>query len=272
MTVLFNRQYKFLFGQPNAQGKLITQLHITFDIEKTDKSEPNQATITVYNLNSESRAELSKPDTQVYLEAGYGDDTGIIFQGNNLRLTEMKNGTDIIVELRTGDGEKQIQETMVNASFPAGSLVKDAITRIVDLFPNIAGKSSELSGLPLTKLATNLIASEPAKAMLDKLLGSIGFDWSIQDGEFRTVKKELPSQDATVIVSPKSGLLQSPVKTEKGIQFVSFLNARFRPMRSVTLKDTKLDGTYKIIKVNHRGDNETGDWLSMVEAVSEVTA
>ena len=71
-------------------------------------------------------------------------------------------------------------------------------------------------------------------------------------------------------LTPSSGLVGSPARTNKGCQFSCLLRADMLPGSYVELADTELcDGYYKVQSMEHSGDSRSpGQWLTgNVEAV-----
>ena len=55
-------------------------LDVEFTVPFDDDLEPNEAKITIYNLSDDTINRFEK-DKEISIEAGYGDDTGVIFRG-----------------------------------------------------------------------------------------------------------------------------------------------------------------------------------------------
>ena len=109
--MLFDRVYRLQVGPPGGQGVEITDLHITFDIQKSVKKTPNSGNIKVWNLRQETRQELEKADTKCILYAGYKDDAGplLIFSGGVTHAWSKIDGPDIITEFDLGDGAQEMR-------------------------------------------------------------------------------------------------------------------------------------------------------------------
>ena len=81
----FDRQYRLSAGKAGSTGFEIGSgkrpLHVSFSVEKADTNSQNTAKVTIWNLNDEHLAELSKNDCVVVLHAGYGNTRPLIFTG-----------------------------------------------------------------------------------------------------------------------------------------------------------------------------------------------
>lgn len=274
---LLGRKYRLIFGKPGAQGKTITGLDITFDVEKTTEAKPNTATVTVYNLSQESRAALEEPGTLITLEAGYEGQMGIIFVGNDLIVQTVKQGVDFVTTIKSKDGGEQVAETSVELDVAEGEEIEATVRKIVSKFDQITGRTSEFSQLPKKKSPRSYSLMKPAKEALTELLAPEEFQWSIQNGEFRVVHKDKASTETIFILGPRSGLIGSPEKTRfkllgeekdtEGISFTCLLNPEVTPLRRVQLNAASIKGMYKVTKVVYRGDYRGSDWYCVAEGV-----
>ena len=277
MAPLLGRKYRLTFGRPGTQGRVVTGLNVSFDIEKTTSSKANSATITVYNLNAESRAALEDPESVITLEAGYESQFGIVFTGNDLIVQTRKVGVDNETTIKSKDGGKQIAETHVNLDVPAGEGLEETVNKIVRHYKDVTGRPVELKKLPRKKAARAKALSKSAAKLLDELLAPEGYEWSIQDGEFRVTKITEGSEETVYILSPQSGLIGSPEKTRfrlpnmdkdsDGISFTCLLNPHITPLRRVQLASENIRGIYKITSVKYRGDFSGSDWYCEAEGI-----
>lgn len=271
MADLFNRTYRLRFGQPGAPGREIRNLRVAFTVEKSSDSGANSAVIQVWNLAKESVSELERPGCTVSLEAGYQTKFGMVFKGNDLLVNQRRELPDVITEIRSSDGGTQLRLQTVAIGFEPGAAIKDVVSQIVKSFTDVTTSGLDLEKVELGKFSQGLVATGPAKKILDDILTPRGFQWSIQDGEVRIVAEESTSQDTMFVVSAKSGLIGSPMRTrtedKNGITFTALLNSGFRPYRKVKLESENITGIYKIDKVSHRGDSWSGDWYSIVECL-----
>ena len=265
MTILFGRRYRLLFGQYGGTARVISGLRVSFSIEKSIDSDANTGTITIYNLNEQSRSEIEREGTVISLEAGYSDEIGLIFSGNDLRVSSTRRGVDMITQIQLGDGQKQLKGTTVNAKFQAGTSMKDIFSSIASQFDNLSINFQDIAKLGAKILSGDLTLSGAAKKAMDTVADSLDADWSIQDGEVRVIPKERLSGDTTVYLSPSSGLIGHAAKTEEGVMFTSLLNPRIQIGRGVEVSSRQVNGVYKPTKISHRGDSWSGDWVTQVE-------
>lgn len=277
MALLLGRKYRLTFGKPGARGRVVSGLDLSFDVEKTTEYKPNTATITVYNLSRENRSALEESDVQITLEAGYEGQFGIIFVGNDLLVQTRKLGVDYETTIKSRDGGVQISDTAINLEIPAGELLEDTIRAGVKVWDKGMGREVELKKLPKKKAKKAKSISKPVAEMLNLLLEPEGFEWSIQDGEFRVVEKTKGSEETVYVLGSNSGLIGSPEKTKfklpgektdiDGISFTCLLNPQVTPLRRVKLEGLNVKGLYKITRVRYVGDIRGSDWYCRAEGI-----
>jgi len=277
MGVQFGRKVIAIIGERAGEKIKIRNLRMSFQIEKTIKSDPNRATFTVYNLNENSRAKLEEA-AELYLsiEAGYGDETKVIFSGDVDKIENKKTPTDWVTIVETGDGKKDLTETRLNKSYKKGTSVKTVIDDALGAFTNLKN-----NGLPdgLIQSAKELVTggtfSGRSKDILDKLLGEQGLEFSVQDDEVIITEKDKATNNDIYVINPNSGLINSPAKTEeknkegkvvKGVTFTALLNPNLVPKQRVRVESRNITGEYTIIKINHVGDSQQGTFYTQVEA------
>lgn len=268
MTLLFDRAYRLRFGKIGEQGKEITSLRVAFQIEKSNDSGANTASISVWNLSPESISLLQQDDIQVNLECGYGSTIGLVFSGNDILLNVRRSLPDVITEIRSQDGGEQLRTQVVSLGFEPGALFQDVVRSLISQFQNLTISDVDMAKLSQDGLPQGLIATGKAQKFLDDLLKSKGYEWSVQDGEIRVVEDTAVTDDSAVLLNYKTGLVGSPTKTKDGVNVTCLLNPRIRPYRLLQLESNEtpgVSGVYKVDKVTHRGDSWGKDWYTTAE-------
>ena len=264
MTLLFDRKAVITFGPRGEQGKQISGLRVKFQIEKNLEAIPNKATISVYNLNSDSRALTERKNLALVLAVGYGQLLENVFNGDIARPTSKLDGADIITTFEVGDGEKAYQESKVNITYAGGTTLKDAILGVAKSF----GKSiKDLSALGPEKILNGMVLSGPSRKHMDDLSSKAGVEWSIQDDSIQIIKKGGATNDEAVLLTSTSGLIGIPVKKDKGIEVASLLQTKIKPGGIIEVRSKFISGMFKVTKVIHKGDTHDNEWLSVVEAL-----
>lgn len=250
----------------SAQGgvKRLSDMRVSFEIEKTNESNPNAAKIDVYNLGEATRALLEAKNTRVVLEAGYRDTVAAIFMGNVTKAVHEKTGPNLVTKIEAGDGDNKFRNAWIERGFPAGAKTRDAFQQLANSMGLPLSSSTDV--IPNTQYANGLTLSGLVRDQLDDMCRKNNLEWSIQDETLQITPAGKTTLDAVVVISPETGLVGSPSKTKKGVEFVSLLQPRLRPGRRVQIKSKFVNGIFKLRKVIHTGDSFEKEFHSKCEA------
>lgn len=106
-----------------------TELDLEFQVPFDDDMEANEAEITVYNLSKSTISKL-KRKAAISIEAGYKDDTGIIFKGFIDRVSTKYNGADKVTTIKCLDDMKKKKVT--NLSFAKNKKASYILKTLID--------------------------------------------------------------------------------------------------------------------------------------------
>ena len=263
----FGRTISLLIG--NGEESIeINGLRIDFDIEKVIKSEPNNATIEIYNLNDSNRDLLtSKEFNRVELYVGYvSDSPKLIFKGDIVKVVNEKEDLDIITLLKCADGYKAYTQSKTMRTMSAGQTDNDFVEQALKDF-KVARGSVELPNdraLPRGK-----VFMCDTREVLDKVAKNNNADWSIQDNELVILPKE-KALDEGFIISSDTGMIGSPRKTDKGIEVTTLCNPEYKIGGLVQIQSRfkEHSGDFKIQSIRHTGDILADDWFSHLTCIS----
>lgn len=264
-----------------------SSLRVVFHVTKTLLKEPNTMKLDIYNLSDASRSKMKAKGMAVSLEAGYinrnlGTNTrAVIFSGTS-RLCDHKHETaEWETKVYCGDGEQLFQTERVVKSFASGAKLKDAIKFAAQqLTVNLGNLDSALDkgGLPFETFAHGLAVNGNASDVLNTLLRTAGYAWSVQQGALVVVKNGEAATQEVVILSKDTGLIGSPEhtpphKTKKQSFLVakSLLNPKIRPGYLVRMDALNVKGDFVVQKVVHQGDSHGQDWTTHFEALASQT-
>lgn len=103
----FGRKIELLIADAGGHALDLSGFRVVFKVTKTAAEQPNQAQITIYNLSDEtSRRIISGTLTRIVLSAGYEENCAIIFDGNIISATHVRNGADFVTTIDAGDGDQ----------------------------------------------------------------------------------------------------------------------------------------------------------------------
>lgn len=277
MTRLFNRA-----GKVNAGGLELSlgadavepggHLDVAFDIFRTIKPEPNTADIQIWNLNPENRLLLEESgDIPVQLEAGYEESTTLLFLGVARTVFTVRDGSDLITTLQSGDGEKEYQQARVNVTIAPGATnqqVLDAVIKALGLGEgNTASIAAKIAASkPLFPQGALLTGS--AAQVLHEVTQSLGFEFSIQDGALQILQIGEPLTGTATKLTPDTGLVGSPsVDSEGVITAQALLIPDIFPGRQIVIESEFLSANARVETCRYTGDTAGDDWYVDVEAM-----
>jgi hypothetical protein len=247
-------------------------MRVRFKIEKSLEKQPNTGEIDVTNLSKGRRGSLQQKGVKVLLEAGYKS-TGVarLFSGDVRTVDHVREGADWNSKLKLGDGERAWQFARVDESFAPGTRVRDALKTIArGMGIDLGNVSEQAVGVGEVFDQGYAVFGRAARS-LDRLVKSIGKEWSIQDGQlqildpYETLSMPIPeiTPDTGLIGSPEMG---SPATKGKPalIRFKSLLIV-VKPGARVKLKSLRYDGYVRVHKVSFEGDTHGGPWYSTID-------
>ncbi len=278
---LYNRKWELVIASSGGgPGLKITEARVAFDVEKTSTSEPNKATIQVYNLSQHSRDLIDEQDVAVVLKAGYEDLLQTVFVGVIKRGEHRKEPPDVITELECKDGGVDLETAEFRRSYKAGTSRRRVVQDIIDAMPNTDTGLLTASGIS-GSIPGKLALSGGCRHMLNRLARSWDFEWSVQDGAVQILDETgttLPAGLA-IVLSSSTGLIGSPSKVARskkgartnlsgaGAKFKSLLLPTIKPGVYVDLRGDTIKGFYKAETVAHRGDTHSSEWITETEGV-----
>ena len=291
--MLFDRVYRLLVGKKGqTSGTEISELRITFDVEKTAKKNPNKSSIKIYNLKRSTREEFEKPDTRCLLYAGYKDGDGalLLFSGSVTFAWTKYDLPDIVTELELGDGAAEIRDTTISVGYDKG--IKS--TQILNDVSKQMGTPLTLpSDAPVRTWDNGLSYYGSARVLLDKVTKGTGLEWSIQNGNLQVIKSGMVTTQQGIVIAADSGLIGSPernrnsadgtttpedapkkkkkgtaTKKYDGWTVKSLLLPQVNPGDRIKLESRSVNDVFRIQEVKHTGDSDAGgDWQSELKLI-----
>lgn len=283
----FNRQYEVAITAPGsttavAFGTIIdgivrngqpAPLKVAFQIERDLTSTANKSSISLYNLQQQTRQSLGL-NSQIQVKAGYTGLVGVIYTGFCKRIVSARSGPDIVTTMECGDGEPYITYATIDKSYASAVKLSQCIEDIAAAMSvdfngvTFAVKPGVVRGLPNKTYTRGMHLHGSCRSQLDKLLHPLKLEWSVQNGQLFILPHGAASTVVAQVLSAKTGLVGLPSKNDNYFSFQSLLNPHLRPGGLVILdsKNTELSGTYKLRKVTYSGDSHGGDWVCECEA------
>lgn len=272
MTTQFQRAFKLNIG-----GRLIQGLDIEFRIDRSLKATQNTADLTVINLSPETRKFLQSQTKGVVAEfrAGYlpstvkepaAADLPLIFFGELREVTSVRDKTDWLTQISTGDADK-LKKRPVAFSFGPGALIEHVLKRIVsDMGANPGNLDSAISDATFDnggqQFAEGVTSYGTGDEELGKHLQSVDMEHSWQNGALQVLPRGGHLDSTAVLLTEETGLIGSPELGDKGsCKFRSLLNHEIAPGRVVHIKSVNVDAFFVVQRAVYSGQSAGNDWF-----------
>lgn len=262
----------------NPGGIQKHELKIAFSVDKSISSSANTASISFYNLNEGHRNALGKELDEVMLEAGYmppdgGGNVGVIFKGQVRDVEHKREGPDIISTISCGDGDKAFRRATISKTFPKGTPVEDVVEEIYSQMEAQGVDRGEWKfpdDMPKYERPYSMCGS--CSREIDTIGRSRGFYWSIQDGAMEVIPGD-GYIGGIVLITPDSGMVDTPTITDNGVKISALLNPEIRPNRRVQIESGVLEmnaegGVYRVSQATYSGDNRDGNMIVSIHGES----
>lgn len=273
--VLFIRKAELIVGkkvdgtnaplEPVDARKFLTRL--VFVVEQDESSNSNKAKIQVYNLSEDSRTFLEQDNLVVFLNAGYESGVSNLFFGDLQRFEETRVGPDIITTLECADAQNILRAANIQIGLGPGATNRQVLSMAAKKL-NVA--IAQIEQIPLISYTQGFSFSGQVKEVLNQITKTVGFTWSIQNGELIILSKEGTDKQEAVVFSPETGPISYPSKDKETVKFENLLNPKVRPGRAGILQSKRFKdpagAKLKVNKATFEGDTSgQGPWKVKVE-------
>jgi hypothetical protein len=291
MTQQYLRTVKLIVGgsqtpgivsNPNAAIDL-SELHIRFMVRNTTAQTLKRAEIRIWNLSDDTARRIQNEFTRVELSAGYGDDAGLIFQGQIAQIMVGKeNATDTYVDIFAQDGDAAYNFSVSNRTLAKGWTPDQLHGALLqDLAPY--GITSGYKP-PFTSSAASRgkACYGMTRDHLRDLANQQGCEWNIEDGKLNFVPLTSYVAGRAVVLNSGTGMIGTPKMTIQGLVVRSLLNSNIKSggqikidnasIATLTIKipyagldvapGTDADGSYTSRVVQHIGDSRGQEWYT----------
>ena len=278
MGDLFNREISVNIGgnviaTRNKDGESVPILRVVFSVELTLERDANTVELSVYNLKEETRSRVSQKNIRTTIEAGYVDNTSVIFDGELDYGSTRRDAADWVTEFQSTDGGDSLRKSRINESLKSGVTLEQALRRAVAATGLGIGNAIEqirngnIRGT-LDSFSGGLVMSGSAQSEITKLLDAAGYGWSVQQGQIQVLGPlDIVDQDVVNSLSSKTGLIGSPQPGEDGMVSARvLLLPDLLPGRRVEIKSEQINGFFRVERVQFTGDTWGQDWYAEIEA------
>jgi hypothetical protein len=251
-------------GPAGAQGKTWRDLAIEFSVEKNGSSTPNAVKLTIYNLGPDSRTFVEKRKQRLVIVAGYESGVRTICNAEVDRAEHRREGSEWVTTIEAADGLTAYGNVVHDILGPK-STDKDAVAAIAK---GLGIDLGDLKGIDDKKpYGHGRALSGPAKNELDYICRRRKLRWSIQDGALLIYPIGGTTDAQAIVLSPATGLIGSPERTEAGYKLRSLLQGQITPGRRIKVDSEGVEGFFVAEKVTHTGQSHGNDWYTDIEAI-----
>ena len=259
---LQDRNLELLRFSPHVD---VSELRISFEIERDIDETQAKGQVNIYNLSPENEEAIDSRGTGIRVEAGYPETKAIVFEGQIQRIIRHRENHARITRIKIGDEVRQKERLggvyvgSVAGAVPVRQIVRDIASAIgLELGP--------LDAIPADATYTDFWWAERADLGLARLLRSVDCYWFESDGLIRIDREGVLQFDAPFIeVSPNTGLVRSPIHTDEGAEAVVLLNPAIQLGCQVNIKSLTVNGKWKVISMRHKADNWQGRFTTHID-------
>lgn len=274
---LFNRIAIVELTLDNQEVIRLSNLRISFNVQKTLTSESNSARVMISNLSEATRNRIKKTDTKLTLKIGYEEDTGeeIAFVGDVQYINHAIERPEILTTIEANDGEKNLRDTRVSLSYKAGTSLLQILQDILNKFNLKKKVNVSILGIKDKKSVNGISVLGQAKSIIDQITKDLALEWSFQNDELKLTKTTSADFTRAIKITSSTGLIGSPerlndttiINSNAGWKIVSLLQPKAEPGGIVALQSREITQltNFKIVEVSHDGDTHGQDWTTTLQ-------
>ncbi len=234
-------------------GLAIDKLRIGIDIEQQAKELTGK--VLIYNMAPSTESHIENEGERVRITAGYRGLEAVLFDGVIHRVQRKREQMRRVCRI-------DLTSFAAGANVLGGIAVRsyagnESVARMVrDLAADVGLGVGPLDAIPTGAAVPNFAWAGSATQALDSLLGRFGLTWYEDAGTLRVNAPGRPQLDLdNVVISPKTGMIGIPERTDEGAKVKTLLNPRHKIGSTVVLESETLSGIWKVVSYHHKGDN-----------------
>jgi hypothetical protein len=283
MALQWKRKFSLVLGDAAGEGLDLSEFHCKFQTHRADTQTPGWLTVRIYNLSESTRLQIQQEYTNVFLQAGYEGNFGLIFKGKiRQKRAGRESPVDTFLDLLAQDGDTAYNYSVVNKTLAAGWKSRDVVDSIVESMKQydvVEGYTPEFAAYanPRGKVMFGM-----ARDTMRDLADTAGASWCIHEGKLTITPLNAPQPGEAFVLNAMTGLIGLPVQTIEGINVRCLLNPNIKfggqvVLDNESIQDAQLsvaysainqfpgkddDGFYKVYSVQHVGDTRGQSWYS----------
>lgn len=208
-------------------GRDLSQLQFSFFVRASDVDTPNTLVVKIYNLSSQTEAEITSQYTQISLAVGYeGTPLSVIFVGTIKAFRKGKESSvDKFLEISAADGDIGYSYGFLSATLASGAM-QSQVAKVAAYHMQV-----ELDKTGLTLIETGGLVYPRgkvlfglARAKLGDVASTLNARWSIQSGIVKIVPVTSYLPGTVVVLNSETGMIGIPESTDNGVEVECLLN------------------------------------------------
>ena len=243
-------------------GLLVTEPKMAIEVERKADEEAPDGQVEIYNLAAERAAQIENRGEAITIAAGYGDRTAIIFEGAVDRVVQARRNLEHITRIELGSS---VHSVRLLGGITVRTYAGDVPVRTIlaDVVSDLGLILGPLDAIPAGVMARNWEWASRSDAALTALVRRASAYWYEDDGVIRFNAVGRPQAGVPpFVLSPDTGLLGAPARSDDGVEALGFLNPIARIGAVVDLQSEHIAGRWKLVALSHRGDNWTGQFVT----------
>ena len=262
----------------------LDDLRFSFKVAVEDRPKVGSCEIEVINLSPDTRAAMQKGDP-VLLCAGYKDDVGTIFIGNITEFSHALGSVDVVTKIKAMDAIEAWLGQSVNKTYRQGTGAKEIVDDLLTMFGIESGVNQLANPViyPRGKVCTGKVKD----VLTEIAVRDCGSRLLIRTNQI-IINPPAEGLEMGLLLTPETGLLkagatgegQSPnssakpveksreeqVEAEGTIKRECLLNYRIGCADIVMVRDSQIDGQYRVVRLTHEG-SVAGKWITSLELI-----
>lgn len=269
----FNRYYELTVSFNDGRDNITIKppLNIEFDAIKYDTGATSSAFVKIYNLNKDNQIQLQRNDNEigkiitVELRVGYDNNNRksiqTLFKQVVLRGYTYRDGADYITALELNATTNILDNAFVSVTVAnQNQQVSFCTTELKkqDILKGYINKRPDTTRNVVTfGNAYDILFQQ--KAYNEKMY--------IDDGQVYILKDNQVIGNFVPVVSPETGLIDTPILQNNLINFTMILSPEIRVSRRFNVQSSvneNVNGVYKAIQIQYSGSYYGDNWKQTV--------
>ena len=274
------RKYRVVVYDGNNVALDVSDLRVTFHIERKGYHATNFGDVSIYNLSLATKGDIIHYGMRVTIEAGYQTgEYGLIFDGNIFQpIWDRKNVVDYRLTLHCMDGLSQLNYNLIQGTVQASH---DMRSDLLAMIKNAGMEGDITQDIDSIQMPRGRVFFGQPKKLFRQIANANNAQWCFVDQKLLMTKlSDVKQSSSAIVISADSGLIGTPQQIEYGVNFKTLINPNIvlsNPPMQVQIKglvqpqsvsppklQSRLsqDGFYVVGGVTHVGDTRGQEWYT----------